>query len=224
MERTLHHQLKRFYAEDESCTEVVMGRFRIDAVRNDELIEIQCASLSAIRDKCQELLKRHRLRVVKPIVYRTRITKIKKPDAKPVSSRMSPKRGELLDLFEELMYFTRVFPNPNLILEVPLVNVEEVRMPNKKKRRRRWHKEYQVFDVSLASIEQTVEFREPSDLLEILNWQARPAEFNTADLAAAIDRPRCFAQQVAYVLRKVGAIESTGRTRAGVIYEANRTA
>ena len=220
MERSLHQQLKRFYADDDSCTEVVMGRYRIDAVRDDELIEVQCASLAAIRDKCQSLLKRHRLRIVKPVISRTRITKIKKEGGKVTSSRMSPKRGDMLDLFEELIYFTRVFPNPNLVLEVPLVQVEEIRMPRTKKRRRRWHKDYQVYDVRLESIDQTWDFCEATDLLKILDWQGRSGEFNTADIAAAIDRPRWVAQQIAYVLRKMGAIESVGRTKSGVIYEA----
>lgn len=220
MERTLHQQLKRLYAADESCTEVVMGRYRIDVVRGDELIEIQCASLAAIRDKCRELLKHHRLRIVKPVIARKRITKIKKEGGKATSSRMSPKRGDVLDVFEELIYFTRVFPDPNLVLEVPIVEVEEIRMPAKKKRRRRWRKDYQIFDVRLESIGQTCEFAEASDLLDLLCWHKRPAEFNTADIAAAIDRPRSFAQQIAYVLRKMGAIESVGRNKSGVVYEA----
>ncbi len=220
MERSLHQQLKRLYANDDSCTEVVMGRYRIDVVRGDELIEIQCASLAAIRDKCQNLLNQHRLRIVKPVIAAKRITRIKKAGGKVTSSRMSPKRGCILDLFEELIYFTRVFPHPNLVLEVPVVDVEEIRMPAKKKRRRRWHKDYQVHDLRLQSIDRTWEFAESADLLELLCWQSRPEEFNTADIAAAIDRPRGVAQQIAYVLRKIGAIESVGRTRSGVIYEA----
>ena len=57
METTLHQQLKRCYAQDDDSTEVVLGQYRIDAIRDDELIEVQCASLSAIRDKCRNLLK-----------------------------------------------------------------------------------------------------------------------------------------------------------------------
>ncbi|MGB1817327.1 MAG: hypothetical protein ACPHJ3_18335, partial [Rubripirellula sp.] len=86
METTLHQQLKRRYAQDDDSTEVVLGKYRIDAIRDDELIEVQCASLSAIRDKCRNLLKRHQLRVVKPVVMRTRIAKAKKPGG-PVTSR-----------------------------------------------------------------------------------------------------------------------------------------
>ncbi len=217
METTLHQQLKRCYAEDDSSTEVVMGNYRIDAIRDGELIEVQCASLSAIRDKCQNLLKRHQLRVVKPVVIRTRIAKVKKRGGPITSRRLSPKRGSLLDVFDELIYFTRVFPHPNLTIEIPLLHVEQLRTPAKK-RKRRWRKDYHVEDVKLESIEGSVELREPADLLSMIDLPTDAESFNTADLAVAIDRPRWTAQQIAYVLRKTGAIDSTGRNRAGIIY------
>ncbi|MDA8744114.1 hypothetical protein N9N28_05730 [Rubripirellula amarantea] len=220
METTLHQQLKLAYAENPAQTEVQLGRFRIDAVRGDELIEVQCASLSAIRDKCRKLLERHSLRVVKPVVIRTRIHKLTSKTGKTKSRRMSPKRGSVLDLFEDLIYFTRVFPHPNLTLEVPLVHVEQIRIPSQKKRRRAWHKDYKVLDVKLESIESTHEFNQATDLLSVLgDFQSESGDFNTADLAKAIDRPRHQAQQIAYVLRKVGAIDTQGRNRSGIVYQ-----
>lgn len=219
METTLHQQLKRCFVDDDSQTEVVMGNYRIDAVRGDELIEVQCASLSAIRDKCRNLLRRHQLRVVKPVVIRTRITKLKKSGGTVTSRRMSPKRGNILDVFDDLIYFTRVFPHPNLTIEVPLICVEQFRVPKQKRRRRRWHKDYRVDDVRLESIERTMELRAPSDLLSLLCLPAGSDSFNTADIASSIDRPRWNAQQIAYVLRKTGAIHQTGRNRSGVIYQ-----
>jgi len=213
METTLHQQLKLSYAEDDSQTEVVMGRYRID-----ELIEVQCASLSAIRDKCQRLLERHQLRVVKPVVLRTRIAKAKKKGGPITSRRMSPKRGSVLDLFDELIYFTRVFPHPNLTIEVPLIHVEQLRVPAKK-RRRRWKKDYAVADVQLESTEGSIELREPADLLKLIQLPEDQEPFNTADLAKSIGRPRWHAQQIAYVLRKTGAIDATGRNRSGIVYQ-----
>ncbi len=216
METSLHQQLKKCYAGDAANTEVAVGRYRIDAVRDEELIEIQCASLSAIRDKCSRLLDRHRLRVVKPVIARTRIVKIKQAGGPVVSRRMSPKRGSVLDVFEDLIYFTRVFPHPNLTIEVPMVEVEQFRLPSKKGRRRR--KEFKVHDVALASIASGHELRTPSDLLALIEWSSENDTFNTADLASQIDRPRWIAQKIAYVLRKTGAIEASGRNRSGVIY------
>ncbi|MEM9367710.1 MAG: hypothetical protein AAGD07_17095 [Planctomycetota bacterium] len=55
-ETTLHRDLKRHYAPSDAFTEVALGAYRIDVVRGEELIEIQCASLSAIRQKIRVLL------------------------------------------------------------------------------------------------------------------------------------------------------------------------
>ena len=218
METTLHQQLKRCYAQDENSTEVVLGKYRIDAIRDEELIEVQCASLSAIRDKCRSLLKQHQLRVVKPVVMRTRIAKAKKAGGPITSRRLSPKRGNLLELFDELIYFTRVFPHPNLVIEVPLIEVEQLRLPNKQ-RRRRWHKDFKVADVRLETIQRSLELRTPSDLLSLLEIPETMGNFNTAQLATLIDRPRWHAQQIAYVRRKTGAIDPKGRDRSGIIYQ-----
>ena len=49
METTLHRQLKELYADDPEQREVAVDGYRIDAVREDELVEVQSASLSAIQ-------------------------------------------------------------------------------------------------------------------------------------------------------------------------------
>lgn len=218
METTLHRQLKQLYATDPTQTEVTLGAYRIDAVRDDELVEIQCASLSAIRDKSRELLRQHRLRVVKPVVLRTRIAKKERPSGKIISRRLSPKRGDALDLFDELIYFTRVFPHENLTIEVPLVHVEQIRVPSKKKRRRAWHKDYRVADVSLESIESTFKISKPCDLLDLIGDCDTEGDFSTREIADATGKPRWFAQKIAYVLRKTNAIEQVGRKRSGIVY------
>ena len=137
METSLHQQLKAAYAEDDTRTEVRVGRYRIDAVKNDELIEIQHGSLSAIRDKVSRLLPDHRVRVVKPLIARKRLVKCAGKGKPVISRRLSPECGCILDLFDELIYFTRIYPHPNLALEVPLVEIEEWRYPYRGRRRRR---------------------------------------------------------------------------------------
>ena len=57
METSLHRQLKEAYADHEARIEVRVGNYRIDVVRDHELIEIQHGSLAAIRDKVRKLLK-----------------------------------------------------------------------------------------------------------------------------------------------------------------------
>ena len=78
METTLHRELKAAYAPGEAQVEVPLGSYRIDVVHDGTLVEIQHGSLAAIRDKVRELVKRHRVLVVKPIVVRRRLVKLNK--------------------------------------------------------------------------------------------------------------------------------------------------
>lgn len=219
METSLHRQLKESYASDSSDIEVIFGPYRIDAIRGDELIEVQHGSLAAIRDKVRRLLETHRVRVVKPIIARKRIVRQQRRNGKVCSRRMSPSRGDLLDLFDELIYFTKVFPHDRLTLDVPMVEVEEWRLPPERKHRlRRRQAKFHIKDVVLTQVLERREFRHAEDLLSLLDTTAMDGDFNTAQLADWIDRPRWFAQRVAYVLRETGAAASVGRKRSGMLY------
>lgn len=217
METTLHRQLKEHYADDPARTEVSVGRFRIDAMAGDELIEIQHGSLAAIRDKIRRLLDEHDVRIVKPLIANKRLVKRKRKNGRVVDRRRSPKRGQFLDLFHELVYFTRVFPHPRLTLEVLLVDVEEWRYPGHGRRRRRRQGDFIVEDQKLMEIHESRTFRTASDLLSLLpNDLATP--FDTGDIARLLGVNRWFAQRIAYCLRKMGAIESTGKRGNSLLY------
>ena len=219
METSLHRQLKLRYAVDEQQTEVVMGSFRIDAIADDgELIEIQHASLGALRDKTKKLLHRtsHSLRIVKPIIARKRIVTLTKPDGEVKRSRMSPKREEAIDVFMDLVHFVSVFPRKRLTLEVALIEAEETRVDRKRPTRRR--KRYKTVDQSLVDVVESVELRTARDLLDWIPVDSLPTPFDTAELGQAIERPRWFAQKVAYCLRMTGAIKNDGKRGNAQLY------
>lgn len=217
METSLHRQLKEQYAPEPAATEVRLGRYRIDAVAGNELIEIQHGSLAAIRDKIRALLKTHEVRVVKPIVARKMLIKRAAKGRRVASRRMSPKRGTILHLFQELVYFCRVFPHPNLTLEVPLVAVEEWRFPGHGRRRWRRPKDFQVEDQKLVAIEATYRFQRAHDLLQVLPISL-PDPFHTRDLAEGLGVDRWLAQQIAYTLRETGAVQSVGKQGNAILY------
>lgn len=219
METTLHRQLKEIYGGDDARYEVRLGRYRIDAVVGDKLIEIQHGSLAAIRDKIRKLLDRHRVLVVKPLVARKTLVKLDAKQGQVVERRLSPKRGGLLDVFDELVYFTRVFPHRNLTLETPLVEIEEWRYPGHGRRRRRRTNDFQVEDQKLVEVIQTRRFRTAADLLAALPVAKLPAPFHTAHLAAALGIQRWVAQRIVYCLRKMSAVRQVGKSGNAWLYE-----
>ncbi|HVU87621.1 MAG TPA: hypothetical protein VHD36_09890 [Pirellulales bacterium] len=218
METSLHRELKLLYAGDAGQTEVRVGRYRIDAVAGDELVEIQHGRLGAISFKIAELLKSHDVRVVKPIVREKRIIKRRRRGGKIVSQRRSPKRGKLLDVFHDLVYFTKVFPHPRLSIETVLVDVEEERYPGHGRRRRYRRSDFQIEDQRLLAVGDSCLVREPTDLITLLDCKL-PARFHTGHVATALDIPRWIAQRIAYSLRETGAVRAVGKERNAHVYE-----
>lgn len=215
METTLHRQLKELYADDPDQREVAVDGFRIDAIRGQELVEVQSASLSAIRDKIRVLLDDYAVLVVKPLAASKLLVKRKRKGGRVVSTRRSPRRETVYDLFLELVHFVGVFPHPELTLHVLLTEQEEHRLPRK---RRRWRgKDYRVEDRRLVAVRERFEFRTAADLLTLLP-ETLPEAFTTADIAREADIPRWLAQKMAYCLRKTDAVQVVGKTGNAVLY------
>jgi hypothetical protein len=217
VETTLHRQLKELYADRDAQFEVPVGPFRIDVVCQGVLVEIQHGSLAAIRDKVARLVQDYRVLVVKPVVIRKRITNHAVRGGRVLSSRLSPRRGDLLDLFHELIYFTRVFPHQNLGLEVPLVDVEEVRHPGHGRRRRWRRRDHQVEDQRLLTIHRIHHFRTGGDLAGLLPANL-PTPFHSGQLAEGLGVTRWFAQRIAYCLRMMQISEEVGKQGNSRLY------
>jgi hypothetical protein len=208
METSLHRALKDRYGSGPGCdSEVYLDGFRIDAVDADgRLVEIQSGPLGPLRQKLRRLLPRHRVQVVKPVVLERRLVRRARPDGHNLSVRRSPKRGAYADLFEDMVGLACEFPHPNLVIEVLGVSIDEVRID-----RRRWPG-YKIADRTLREILGTRVLQRPADL-----WRLLPSEhdwtqpFTTNEIAARVDRPRWFAQRVAYCLRLSGAARTVGK-------------
>ncbi len=210
MESSLHRELKRHYSGDDGTVETRIGPYRIDVVTASELIEIQQAGLGAIRAKVRRLLEHHRVRVVRPLVHRKWIVKVDRQGRSASKRRLSPRRGQIVDLFEDWIHFTDVFPHPRLIVEVVLVDIEEWRKPA---RRRHWRRrDYEVTDRRLVARNDSFELRSPADLARLVpHRESLPSPFETLDVARTLDIDRWRAQQIAYCLRRCAAAEVVGK-------------
>jgi hypothetical protein len=218
METTLHRQLKALYAGPQALVEQRMEGYRIDAIRGKELVEIQHGGLAQIRAKIGRLLEKHCVLVVKPLVVRKVLIKCARRGGKEISRRLSPKQGSVLSLFDELVYFTRVFPHPRLTLETPLIEVEELRYPGHGRRRRWRRNDHVVEDQRLVAVVGVQKFRTAGDLLGLIPPEL-PQPFHTGQLAEALDIRRGIAQRIAYCLRQTGAATVCGKVGNAIVYE-----
>jgi hypothetical protein len=212
MESTLHRQLKeRFGPDCGGRAEVRVGQYRVDAVDNlGRLVEVQAGPLGVLKGKLARLLIEHEIRVIKPVVLSRRIVRRDRADGPDKSARRSPKRGDLLDVFDELVGLARVFPHDKLTIEVVGVSIDEIRI----ERRRGWR----VADRRLVEVVSTTTLRSADDLWSLLP-DGFDEPFTTLDCARTLGRPLAFAQRLAYCLRHAGAVEERGFFNRRRVYE-----
>jgi hypothetical protein len=205
-EKPLHAALKDWYAQPGDRFEVKVDGYFIDIIHDDMLIEIQTGNFSAIKRKVNDLLQRHSLRLVYPIAKEKWIIKPSGIGG-PSIRRKSPKRGQLIEVFKELVSFPASLNCENFSLEVLLIQEEEVRKSETGRgwRRRGWvTQERRLLEVVGRHL-----FQIPADFWKIIP-DGLPEHFTTTDLARNLKISRRLSQQVAYCLRKMGIIQKTG--------------
>ncbi len=218
METSLHRDLKTIYADQDAQFEASLGGYRIDVMSGGRLVEIQHGSLGAIRDKVLTLLKDHAVVVVKPIIVRKLLVKRARRGGDIVDRRMSPKQGTPLDLFDDLIHFTRVFPHDRLTLEVALVDIEEWRYPGHG-RRRRWRlDDYRIEDQKLVAVRAVRRFQTTADLAGLVQGPL-PCPFHSGHLAELLRVDRWIAQRIAYCFRETGTVRDVGKQGNTRLYE-----
>lgn len=208
-EGSLHAALKERYAEPGDRFEVPLDRFVIDISRDELLIEIQTGSFAAMGKKLDHLLPDHKILLVHPIAVESYL---ERPGAK---ARKSPKRASLYSLFDQLVSIPTLLDHPNLTLDIVLVSVTKIQEHDPKARRGRGG--YRTIDRVLREVKATHRFESAEDLLALLPDDL-PADFTTADMAAAGAFNRDVARQIAYCFRALGFFEEINRTKAGYHY------
>ncbi len=213
-EKPLHAALKRWYAQPGDRVEEPVDGFVIDLVRGDLLIEIQTGGFSSLKRKLTDLLARHPIRLVHPIAARKWIVKID-DDGSVTSRRRSPKRGDVVDLFGELVSIPDLLEHQGFELEVVLVEMEEMwRLDGTRGRRR---KGWVVEERRLIDVRERHAFESPTALGALLPRDL-PEPFTTADLASGLGSSRRLAQQMAYCLRRTGVVAMDGKEGNAIVY------
>ncbi len=214
-EKPLHASLKQWCAREGDRFEVRVDRYVIDVVRDDLLIEIQTRGFASMKKKLNRLLELgHRVRIVHPIPITKTIVRLD-ADGEVLGKRKSPKKGTALDIFSELVSFPDLLAHPGLEIRLALTVEDEFRMHEEKKAWRR--KGWVVQERRLIEVDDVVRIDTPGDLVGLLP-DGLPENFTTADIAAAGGCPRRVAQQMAYCLRRMGAIEIAGKQGNAIEY------
>ena len=215
-EKPLHASLKEWYANPGDRFEVAVDGFVIDLVQDDLLVEIQTGSFTSIKSKLTDLTHRHRVRLIYPIAKEKWIVKLPTAASDKTSRRKSPKRGRMVDLFWEMVSIPQLLENPNFEVEVLMIQEDEVR---RFEGRRRWRRKgWGIQERRLLDVVDRELFKQPSDWLKLLP-ENLVEPFTTKDLADTMDISRDLAQKMTYCLRQVSVIKQAGKRRHSHLYE-----
>jgi hypothetical protein len=225
-EKSLHADLKAWYACPGDRLEVSVDGFLVDIVRprrgkrdRDLLVEIQTRNFASIRRKLDTLSDRYPVRLVYPIPKEKWIVRLADDGEGRLGRRKSPKRWSVFDLFQELVFIPALLARRNFSLELLFIHEEEVRRYEEGRAWRR--KGWVVHERRLIEVVENRLFKIPRNLGSLLPSElAEP--FTTSDLAEAINEPRWLAQKVAYCLREMGTIQAVGKNGNAILYRRGR--
>jgi hypothetical protein len=128
---------------------------------------------------------------------------------------VSPAKGRLHDVLDELVSLPTMLDHPGLTLDVVLVETTAVQVPDAAGRRGRggWRTVDRVLD-AIVAVHPLVGMQ---DLAAFVTGPL-PDRFTTADIASAAGIDRDTARKLAYCLAACGCIDEVDRTRAGRVY------
>jgi len=213
-EGPLHAAIKAALAEPGDRLEVPVGRYVIDLVRADgELVEIQTGGFGPLAPKLDRLLDEHRVRIVYPVAAERRIVRVDE-QGEVLSSRRSPRRATMVDVFDRLVTFPSLLAHPNLTLEVLLSREDHIRGPGPVTTRRRTK---DPGERRLVEVLDRVVLTSPADVLAAL--PPLPEEpFSTRELRALLGCSTVLSQRVVYCLRLMELVEAAGRRGRTPLY------
>lgn len=214
-EFSLHSQLKDYYSNDNGLVEQNVENYVIDVVKGKELIEIQSKNFSQIKFKLLDLLKKEfQVKLVYPLIIEKHYIT---DNQISIKKRKSPKKGNLFDLFNELVYIPSLLLYPNFTLEVLLISVSEERkaITNNFKKR----KKYKTINRSLMNIKKKFIFNSPQDLLFILPYTLENS-FSTKELMLALHTNNYkLVSKLVYVFKKLFLIEQVSKIGNRIYYQ-----
>ncbi len=217
-EYSLHFELKDWYTVSGDQLEVAVEDFRVDILRGKLIIEIQTGNFTAIRKKLIKLLLNNQVRLVFPIAKLKWIVHMSR-SGEFVRRRKSPKKGKLIDVFQELVHAPCLIKNRNFSLEVLLIEEEEVRCSDDAGSWRR--RGVSVKDRKLLKVFDRIVFRDNQDFLQFLPKELH-GHFTNKVLALKLGISIRFAQKITYCLRKMGVICIVGKKRNEILYQVSQ--
>ena len=218
-ESSLHKYLK-FQYSDTGKTEISVGDYVCDGQnKKGELIEVQTGSFGPLKEKINTISKKKKIRIIYPVIIRKHI-ELYDTDGKLMRKKKSPKKGNIWDIFDALIYAPDLCLARNVTLELALLDIVEKRVNDGKGSWKR--KGITIEDKIPLCLHESIILKKPGDYFHFIPFE-KDAEFTVKDLGEKAGIPLHLANKCIYVLKKSGLIEKTGKQGRAFLYKKKRT-
>lgn len=215
-EKTLHSVLKNYMEPDTTKQEIKYGRFYVDILNENGIIEIQTQGFQNLRKKLDVLLEKNVVTVVYPITYEKFLYWVDVETGEISKKRKSPRKGTYYKAFFELYKIKSYLNHPNLRIHLMLINMDEYRLLNgwsrdKKKGASRHDR------IPTALIDELL--LESVDDYTMLVPDSLVESFTVKDYIKATGLTQKMASLALNVLMSVEAVERVGKKGRAYIYQ-----
>jgi len=214
-EGSLHASLKEYYRRPGDIVEGSADGFVIDLIQPHRLVEVQTKNFSSIKKKLGQLVENYKVHLVHPISTKRQLLTMAPETGELLRSRKSPKKGDVYDLFSELVRIPHLIMHPNLTVEAVLITDKEIRCDDGKGSWRR--RGVSIVDRVLVDVLETKAFHSAKDFLSVLP-NALPEPFTNKELAQMAKIPVTKARKVTYTLKHAGLLEEVGKIRNEILH------
>lgn len=214
-EKTLHAVLKLYYEPDEDKHEVAMSGYYADVYNDKGIIEIQTRQLNKLRDKLSVFLQDYHVTVVYPLPFNKWLSWVNPDNGEVQGRRKSPRHFTEYDAFYELYKIKSYLKNPNLSINLVLMDMEEYKLLNgwsyDKKRGSTRYDRVPVGIRRIVKLDRIEDYMQlvPADLKE---------DFTVKDFAMAAGVSVEASRYTLNILNYLEIVKRTGRVKNGYVY------
>ncbi len=214
-EKTLHAVLKLYYEPDEDKHEVAMSGYYADIYNDKGIIEIQTRQLNKLRDKLSVFLQDYHVTVVYPLPFNKWLSWVNPDNGEVQGRRKSPRHFTEYDAFYELYKIKSYLKNPNLSINLVLMDMEEYKLLNgwsydKKRGSTR-------YDRVPVGIRRIVKFDRIEDYMQLVTADLKE-DFTVKDFAMAAGVSVEASRYTLNILNYLEIVKRTGRVKNGYVY------
>lgn len=214
-EKTLHAVLKLYYEPDEDKHEVAMSGYYADVYNDKGIIEIQTRQLNKLRDKLSVFLQDYHVTVVYPLPFNKWLSWVNPDNGEVQGRRKSPRHFTEYDAFYELYKIKSYLKNPNLSINLVLMDMEEYKLLNgwsydKKRGSTR-------YDRVPVGIRRIVKFDRREDYMQLVPADLKE-DFTVRDFAMAAGVSVEASRYTLNILNYLEIVKRTGRVKNGYVY------